>query len=157
MISPARNDSHEQLFGIQYGDALHPMVHHQLQYARQLRRRIDIDEFRRHDVGDHPGQQVVIGWNHTAGIERKALQKVELAHDADDVVAIADRVTVEIVLVEHSLQFAHGGLARDGLHRARHVLSGGGFEKSMHGSSSSSSFLSETETRNGAIQLQGGA
>src|ERR1044071_7620874 len=115
------------------------MVRHQLQYAGELRFRIDIDEFRRHDVGHHSRQQVVIGWNHAAGIECEALQKVELAHDSDDVVTIADRVTVELVRLEHALQFAHGGFALNRLHRARHVLSGGGFKKSMHGGSSSSS------------------
>ena len=47
--------------------------------------RIDIDEFRRHHVRHRPRQQIVIGRDHAAGVERKALQEVELADDADDV------------------------------------------------------------------------
>ena len=81
------------------------------------------------------------------GLNAKHFRKSKLAHDADDVVAIADRIAVEIIRVEHSLQFAHGGLARDGLHRARHVLPGGGFEKSMHGGSSSLSISSTGQER----------
>src|SRR4029079_8367004 len=74
----------------------------------------------------------------------------ELAHDSDDVVTIADRVTVELVRLEHALQFAHGGFAVDRLHRARHVLSGGRFEKSMHGGSSSSSISLAGQERTAA-------
>jgi len=114
------------------------VIHHQLQYPGQLRRRIDVDEFRREDIGNHPRQQVIIGRNHAARIERKAFQKVELAYDPDDVIAIANRIAIEIVLVEHSLQLTHGGVTRHRLYRARHVLPGGRFEKSMHGGSSSS-------------------
>ena len=42
----------------------------------------------------------------------------------------------EIIGLEHLVQLAHRGVARNRLHLARHVLPGRRFEKSMHGGSS---------------------
>jgi len=134
---PARDDPDQPLLGVRHREALHPVVHHQLQDARQFRCRIDIDEFRRHHIHHHPRQQIVIGRNHAARAERKAFQEIEVAHDADDVIAFAHRIAVEVVSLEHLVQLAHGGIAGNRLHLARHVLLGGRFEKSMHGDPSS--------------------
>src|ERR1700686_4733635 len=71
-----------------------------LQYARQLRRRIDVDEISRHHVCHRSRHQFSITRNHQTRRHGKTAQEIELGDQADNVTLFLNGERIEAIFCE---------------------------------------------------------
>lgn len=127
----ARNHAHELTVRVEDRKATRLQAHHQLQDARQWRRRLNVDERFGHHLSDRtPHQLVVVGYQLVGG-EGKGLEEVELGHKAQHASLLQHRKRIEVVSPKQGFQLAQGGRACHAHHLVRHVLIHRAFEKAI--------------------------
>jgi len=127
----ARDHAGQPLVAFDHRHASDSMIDHELEHPRQPSVRPDIDEVRRHDIGDGLLHQIFVARDHASRGKNKAGEKIELRNQAHHRGTFLNRIGVEVVLVEQVAEFAQRDAARHGPGITRHVAGGYLFKERM--------------------------